>query len=140
MRMLRGVSRGVSRGVWYGVRGIHKGVYVPPSLVDLPKRWAVMRNTELQEEIKEYLDWQMEGPWGSMTKEEQAGAYHIAYGQWGPRIQNKTEQKDVNVSYFIFRVLFNITLISALGVSYVNWKHDKDHIAQLQGSSSSEGK
>lgn len=91
-----------------------------------------MKNAELQEEIKEYLDWKMMGPWQEMTKDEMTSAYYIAYGAWGPRAKaekGKTAQstQQVNVSYFIFRVLFNVTLLGALGVAYINWKHDKKH-------------
>lgn len=107
-------------------------IYTPPSLANIPARWPVMKNAELQEEIKEYLDWKMMGPWQEMTKDEMTSAYYIAYGAWGPRAKagkGKTAQptQQVNVSYFIFRVLFNVTLLGALGVAYINWKHDKEH-------------
>ncbi|SMN18056.1 similar to Saccharomyces cerevisiae YGL226W MTC3 Protein of unknown function [Maudiozyma saulgeensis] len=108
--------------------GIDGTIYSPPSLVDIPKRWSPMKNMALQDEIKEYLDWKMQGSWTEMAREEQIASFYLAYGSWGPRSNNNVDGKntEINVTYFIFRVLFNVTLLGALGVSYINWKHDKD--------------
>lgn len=129
-RML--VKRGVSTGT--------AAIYTPPSLKDIPRRWPIMKNVELQEEIKEYLDWKMQGPWNKLTKDEQVSAFYIAYGEWGPRGKTAKGQpaQQVSVSYFIFRVMFNVTLLSALGVAYINWKRDKEHAAESEESSPQE--
>ncbi|KAG0659330.1 hypothetical protein C6P45_001872 [Maudiozyma exigua] len=103
-------------------------LYSPPSLTRIPERWTSMKNTDLQEEIKEYLDWKMMSPWKDMSHDEQIASYYLAYGSWGPRSDSTTKDKsEINVTYFIFRVMFNIVMISALGVSYVNWREDKNY-------------
>ena len=103
-------------------------LYTPPDLSGIPQRWTAMKNTDLQEEIKEYLYWKMMSPWEQMSQNEQIASYYLAYGTWGPRSDSSQKDKsDINVTYFIFRVMFNIVMISALGVSYVNWRKDRNH-------------
>lgn len=103
-------------------------LYIPPNLSGIPQRWTAMKNTDLQEEIKEYLDWKMASPWKQMSQNEQIASYYLAYGRWGPRSNSTSKDgPDINVTYFIFRVMFNVVMISALGVSYINWRKDKNY-------------
>lgn len=122
-------------------RTIHEGsdgsAYTPPNLSEIPRRWPVMKNMALQEEIKEYLDWKMQGPWQEMTREEKVASFYLAYGLWGPRAgvrkeANLGKDTEINITYFIFRVLFNVTLLGALGVSYINWKYDKEREKEME--------
>ena len=124
-----GVRRSYIVKTMYSTSGTDTDIlYSPPSLVRISERWTSMKNTDLQEEIKEYLDWKMMIPWKEMSHDEQIASYYLAYGSWGPRSDSATEDKsEINVTYFIFRAMFNIVMISALGVSYINWRKDKNH-------------
>ena len=70
----------------------------------------------------------MASPWKQMSQNEQIARYYLAYGRWGPRSNSTSKDgPDINVTYFIFRVMFNVVMISALGVSYINWRKDKNY-------------
>lgn len=96
--------------------------YTPPSMVDLPSRWSAM-NPQLQEEITEYLVWKMEDPWKSMNIDERRAIYYISYGNCGPRGSNSGVQ--LTPMMLIWKGLFSTLLFTALGISLVNLKKDK---------------
>lgn len=99
-------------------------VYIPPSLHNLPSRWAEMKRVDepLADEIEEYLDWKMEDDWHEMSREEAIAAYYISYGPWGPRA---TTTASSNPAYLAIRFAFNLTLLAACGVTLYNLLADK---------------
>lgn len=106
----------------------HGTEYIPPNMVNLRETWTTM-SKPLQSEICEYLDWMMEEDWKHLSTVDKQAAYYIAYGECGPR-KKTTEatgrvSQEVNMSYIILRVLFNITLFSAAGIAMYNLQLDK---------------
>ncbi|KAK5781332.1 hypothetical protein RI543_001173 [Arxiozyma heterogenica] len=112
-------------------------IYHPPSLKNIPTKWNQL-SIPLKEEIQEYLDWQMTGDWRDMSANEKQSIYYISYGSWGPRgnqilnikriftnFGNNNNGTQVNISYLVIRGLFNLALVSAVGVSILNLKKDK---------------
>lgn len=95
--------------------------YTPPSMVDLPSRWSTM-SPQLQEEITEYLAWKMEDSWKLMTVEELRASYFISYGAWGPRGKLEVQLTPIML---IWKGLFSSLLFTALGVSLINLRKDK---------------
>ncbi|GAV54634.1 hypothetical protein ZYGR_0AN01020 [Zygosaccharomyces rouxii] len=95
--------------------------YTPPSMVDLPSRWLTM-SPQLQEEITEYLVWKMEDSWKLMTVDEIKASYYISYGTWGPRVKSGIQ---LTPMLLIWKGLFSTLLFTALGVSLINLKRDK---------------
>lgn len=115
----------------------HSVIYHPPSLKNIPTRWSSL-SIPLREEIQEYLDWQMTGDWRDMTTDEKQSIYYISYGAWGPRAKhtpnkektstnqvNNIHNKQISIPYLVIRGLFNLVLFSAVGVSILNLKKDK---------------
>lgn len=90
-------------------------------MVDLPSRWSTM-SPQLQEEITEYLAWKMEDSWKLMTVEELRASYFISYGAWGPRGKPGVQLTPIML---IWKGLFSSLLFTALGVSLINLRKDK---------------
>ena len=103
-------------------------IYTPPSLRDLPSRWAEIKRFDepLAEEIEEYLEWKMEDDWHEMSREEAIAIYYISYGPWGPRATTTTTTAaNSNPAYFAVRLAFNLMLLTACGVTLYNLLADK---------------
>ncbi|AET38289.1 Mtc3p Ecym_2572 [Eremothecium cymbalariae DBVPG len=111
--------------------------YEPPDFKNLTASSWMQKETSIQEEITEYLDWRMTDSWKTLTPDEIKAAYVISYGEWGPRAPqgSKLAQVQMTGPEIILRVITSMVLFTALGIVVLNYKTDKkvsDKIEELR--------
>lgn len=92
---------------------------------NLDKRWISL-NFESQQNIISYLNVKQEFDWNYLTIDEKRAIYYIAYGKWGAR-----DEKIMNASEFVFKLMTSMLLFSVLGFSMLNYAIDQEKIATL---------
>lgn len=92
---------------------------------NLEKRWVSL-NFEAQQNIISYLNVKQEFDWNYLTIDEKRAIYYIAYGKWGAR-----DEKIMNTSEFVFKLMTSMLLFSVLGFSLMNYAIDQEKISEL---------
>lgn len=67
-----------------GARFVQTKALSNAALADLPKRWENMPSLE-QQDIADNLMERQKLPWKKLNSGEIKAAWHISYGEWGPR-------------------------------------------------------
>ncbi|KAH3900837.1 uncharacterized protein SCODWIG_01692 [Saccharomycodes ludwigii] len=107
----------------YTVPANSKIVYIPPDMSKISKHtWPDNYKQSIKDEICEYIDWKMIGPWHRMSKLDQKVAYFLAFGEYGPR----QDKKILTPQEMLYKMIYTSILFGAFAVCIFNIKKDND--------------
>lgn len=93
---------------------------------NIKQRWNKLP-MDIQQDMISYLNVKQEFGWNYLTREEKQSLYYIAYGEWGAR--DKVSMNGVEMA---FKLMTSCLLFVAMGITIINYMHDKKVIEELE--------